>query len=106
MEHIAQTLVTTRYEGILRVIQKQLADQVKTPFEIRLWGDRIYRFGKGEPAVKVLVKDRHGLAVRLHARIPCGGRQIADGSAGSSQRPAQLHAHLHCLGEKAGGCER
>jgi cyclopropane-fatty-acyl-phospholipid synthase len=62
MEHIAQTLVATRYETILRVIQKQLADQVKTPFEIRLWGNRAYQFGKGAPVVKVLVKDRHGLA--------------------------------------------
>jgi cyclopropane-fatty-acyl-phospholipid synthase len=61
MEHIAETLVTTRYDGILRAIQKRLADQVKTPFEIRLWGDRSYRFGKGEPAVKVFVKDRRGL---------------------------------------------
>jgi cyclopropane-fatty-acyl-phospholipid synthase len=62
MEHIAQTLVATRYETILRVIQKQLADQVKTPFEIRLWGNRAYQFGNGAPVVKVLVKDRHGLA--------------------------------------------
>jgi cyclopropane-fatty-acyl-phospholipid synthase len=62
MDHVAGALVTTRHEGTLRAIQKQLADHVKTPFEIRLWGDRIYRFGKGEPAVKVLVKDHHGLS--------------------------------------------
>lgn len=62
MDHIAEALVTTRYDGILRAIQRRLADQVRTPFEIRLWGDRTYRFGKGEPAVKVVVKDRHGLA--------------------------------------------
>ncbi|MBK5105964.1 MAG: class I SAM-dependent methyltransferase, partial [Burkholderiales bacterium] len=30
--------------------------------EIQLWGDRIYRLGKGEPAIKILVEDRHGLA--------------------------------------------
>ena len=62
MDHIAEALVTTRYDGILRMIQRRLADQVRIPFEIRLWGDHTYRFGKGEPAVKVLVKDRHGLA--------------------------------------------
>ena len=62
MDHITDALVTTRYDGMLRLIQRRLADRVRTPFEIRLWGDRIYRFGKGEPAVKVLVKDRHGLA--------------------------------------------
>ena len=50
------------YDRVLRSIQKRLSDQIKTPFEIRLWGDRSYRFGKGEPAVKVLVKDRNGLA--------------------------------------------
>lgn len=62
MQKVAEAVVTTRHEGILRVIQKRLADRVRTPFEIRLWGDRTYRFGKGEPAVKVFVKDRHGLA--------------------------------------------
>ena len=62
MGHIAESLGATRYDAILRVIQRRLANQVRTPFEIRLWGDRTYRFGKGEPAVKVLVKDRHGLA--------------------------------------------
>jgi cyclopropane-fatty-acyl-phospholipid synthase len=52
----------TRYDRIFRLIQKRVADQIKIPFEIRLWGDHSYRFGKGEPAVKVLVKDRDGLA--------------------------------------------
>ena len=45
-----------------RLIQKRLSDRIRTPFEIRLWGDRTYRFGEGEPAVKILVKDRDGLA--------------------------------------------
>ena len=52
----------TVYDRIFRSLQKRLADQVKIPFEIRLWGDHSYRFGKGEPAVKVLVKDGNGLA--------------------------------------------
>lgn len=61
MTHIAEAPITTRQEGILRVIRERLADQVKTPFEIRLWGERVYRFGKGEPAVRVIVKDLRGL---------------------------------------------
>lgn len=57
-----QTLVATHYDGILRTVQKRLGDEVKTPFEVRLWGDHTYRFGKGEPAVRVFVKDQYGLA--------------------------------------------
>jgi cyclopropane-fatty-acyl-phospholipid synthase len=53
---------TTIYDRILQRIQKQLAGRVKTPFEIRLWGGRVYRFGQGEPAVDILVQDRKGLA--------------------------------------------
>ena len=51
----------TVYDRILRRIQKHVADQAKIPFEIRLWGDRVYRFGEGEPAVGILVHDRRGL---------------------------------------------
>ena len=49
------------YEPILRRIHKHLAHQVKIPFEIRLWGDRVYRFGEGKPAVDIVVNDRKGL---------------------------------------------
>lgn len=52
----------TIYDRILRRIQKQSANRVKIPFEIRLWGDRVYRFGEGEPAVDILVHDRNSLA--------------------------------------------
>jgi len=62
MEYIAETQVTTRHEGILQAIHERFADQVKTAFEVRLWGNRTYQFGKGEPVVRVLVKDHHGLA--------------------------------------------
>jgi len=62
MDCIAEAPVAARHDGILQVIRSRLADQVRTPFEIRLWGDRTYRFGKGEPEVKVFVKDPHGLA--------------------------------------------
>jgi cyclopropane-fatty-acyl-phospholipid synthase len=58
---VDDTLVT-RYDKIFRLIQNRIADQIKIPFEIRLWGDHSYHFGKGEPAVKVLVKDRDGLS--------------------------------------------
>ena len=62
MGQAAESESVTRYDRIFRLIQKRVADQIKTPFEIRLWGDHSYRFGKGEPAIKVLVKDRAGLA--------------------------------------------
>jgi cyclopropane-fatty-acyl-phospholipid synthase len=50
------------YDRILRRIQRHFANRVEVPFEIRLWGDRAYRFGEGEPAVDILVRDRYGLA--------------------------------------------
>jgi cyclopropane-fatty-acyl-phospholipid synthase len=53
---------TAIYDRILRRIQKHFANRVEVPFEIRLWNDRAYRFGKGEPAVDILVRDRNGLA--------------------------------------------
>ena len=52
----------TIYDRILRRIQEQLANRVKIPFAIRLWGDRVYCFGEGEPAVDILVRDPKGLA--------------------------------------------
>ena len=61
MGQAAEAESLTRYDRIFRLIQRRVADQIKTPFEIRLWGARSYRFGKGEPAIKVLVKDRAGL---------------------------------------------
>ena len=62
MNRVAESLVPTRYDGMLRGVQRRLANELRTPFEIRLWGDHVYRFGIGEPCVKVLVKDRRGLA--------------------------------------------
>jgi len=62
MGQSAEAASVTRYDRMFRLIQNRVADQIKTPFEVRLWGDHSYRFGKGEPAVKVLVKDRDGLA--------------------------------------------
>lgn len=62
MTQHSETVLLTPYDKIFKSIQKRVADRIKTPFEIRLWGDHHYRFGKGEPAVKVLVKDRNGLA--------------------------------------------
>lgn len=62
MDHTAETMDAARYDGILGAIQRRLADRVRTPFEIRLWEESSYRFGTGEPAVKVFVKDQYGLA--------------------------------------------
>ena len=70
MDHRAEAPVAAHHDGILQVIRDQLADQIRTPFEIRLWGDRTYRFGKGEPEVKVFVNAGAALeadiAIRYH----------------------------------------
>jgi cyclopropane-fatty-acyl-phospholipid synthase len=50
-------------DRLARLIRKRVfGDRVKIPLEVRLWGGRTYRFGAGEPAVKILVKDRKGLS--------------------------------------------
>lgn len=62
MELTSTSASATAYEPILRRIQRRLANRVKVPFDIRLWGGQVYRFGEGEPAVDILVQDRKGLA--------------------------------------------
>lgn len=61
MNQLVGTSSATRYDRVFGPIQARLASQIKTPFEIRLWDGHVYRFGNGEPTVKVLVKDRNGL---------------------------------------------
>lgn len=48
-------------DKLFTLFQKRMAHQIKIPFEILLWGNLSYRFGKGDPAIKVLVKNRLGL---------------------------------------------
>ncbi len=49
-------------DGLYRTIQTHLTGVRNTiPVEVRLPGGAAYRFGTGEPAVKVLVNDRTGL---------------------------------------------
>jgi cyclopropane-fatty-acyl-phospholipid synthase len=62
MRQSAEAACETRYDKLFRAIQNRLSDQIMTPFEVRLWGDCTYRFGKGEPVTKVFVKDRDGLS--------------------------------------------
>lgn len=57
-----ESALTSVYDPIVRRIQKHFADQAKIPFEVRLWGGRVYRFGDGEPAVDIMVNDRRGLS--------------------------------------------
>ena len=62
MSQSAEVLGTPPYDGLYRLIQRQVSGgKVKIPLEIRLWGGHTYRFGEDEPAVKVLVNDRKGL---------------------------------------------
>jgi cyclopropane-fatty-acyl-phospholipid synthase len=65
MEQIAEALLTKRYDRIFHLIQKRVADKLSLPIEIHLWGDQVYRLGKGDPAVKILVEDRQGLTALL-----------------------------------------
>jgi cyclopropane-fatty-acyl-phospholipid synthase len=62
MGQLAESTFTTGYDRILRLIQARVADKIRLPIEIQLWGDRIYRLGNGEPAIRILVKDSRGLA--------------------------------------------
>lgn len=61
MDQAVDASLITRCDRIFSSIKNRVADKITTPVEIRLWGDRSYHFGKGEPAIKVLVKDRDGL---------------------------------------------
>ena len=63
MSQCATVFGASAPDRLARLIQKHVfGDRVKIPLEIRLWGGRTYRFGAGEPAVKILVKDRKGLS--------------------------------------------
>ena len=63
MSQCATVFGTSAPDRLARLIQKHVfGDRVKIPLEIRLWGGRTYRFGAGEPAVKIMVKDRKGLS--------------------------------------------
>ena len=63
MSQCATVFGASAPDRLSRLIQKRVfGDRVKIPLEVRLWGGRTYRFGAGEPAVKILVKDRKGLS--------------------------------------------
>lgn len=63
MSQCATVFGASAPDRLARLIQKHVfGDRVRIPLEIRLWGGRTYRFGAGEPAVKILVKDRKGLS--------------------------------------------
>lgn len=62
MDQTVEQPALLRYDRIFKTFQRRLADKVKKPFEIQLWDDKSYRFGKGEPVVYVLVHDHAGLA--------------------------------------------
>jgi len=61
MSVATQPVFSWPYEPILRAVQKRLNDRITVPFEVRLWGGRVYRFGHGVPAVDIVVHDRKGL---------------------------------------------
>lgn len=65
MGQCAETSIATGYDRIFQRIQKRVADRLKLPIEIQLWGNHVYRLGKGDPTVKILVEDSQGLAALL-----------------------------------------
>lgn len=106
MEQFALPSLATRYDRIFRLIQKRVADKIKLPIEVQLWGDRIYRFGKGEPAIRILVKDDHGLAalseldeVRICEAYMAGSLDVSGDMLGFASLRGLLSDHhpLHSL---------
>ncbi len=65
MGQCAATSIATGYDKIFQRIQKRVVDKLHLPIEIQIWGGHIYRIGKGEPAVKILVENHQGLAALL-----------------------------------------
>lgn len=57
---------TRRDDTTFRLIQRRLTERVQAPFELRSWSNRVCRTGTGEPAFKVMVKNRKGLAAIRH----------------------------------------
>lgn len=109
---MSQSATTTMHgasatDRLARLIQKRVfGDRVKIPLEVRLWGGRSYRFGAGEPAVKILVKDRKGLSAlrRLDELRICeaymnGSLDVQGDMLGFASLRPGLHDHhpLHDL---------
>ena len=61
-EKTAETSLVKLFDKNFRLIQKKVANKLKLPIEIQLWGDHVYRLGKGDPAIKLRVEDKQGLA--------------------------------------------
>lgn len=61
MKQTAKVTLRGGYERLFRAVQKRFSDRFEIPFEVHLWGDHVYRFGKGEPVTQIIVKDRRGL---------------------------------------------
>lgn len=106
MGQFADTSLTTRYDRIFRLIQKRVADKIKLPIEIQLGGDRIYRLGKGEPKIRILIKDRQGLSalskldeVRICEAYMTGSLDVAGNMLGFASLRGLLSDHhpLHTL---------
>lgn len=106
MGQFVDAALTRPYDRMFRLIQKRVADKIKLPVEIQLWGDRTYRLGKGEPAVQILVKDRHGLAalrdldeVRICEAYMAGNLDVAGDMLGFASLRGLLRDHhpLHTL---------
>ncbi len=106
MGQFAETSLVKLFDRNFRRIQKRVADRLELPIEIQLWGDHIYRLGKGAPAIKIMVEDPKGLAalVRLDELKICeaymtGSLDVAGDMLGFASLRGLLSDHhpLHAL---------
>lgn len=49
-------------DKMFRSFQARIANRIKVPFAIRVFGDRNYLFGRGQPNIEIRVNDKAGLA--------------------------------------------
>lgn len=106
MDQFIEASLPTRYDRVFQLFQKRFEDKITLPIEIQLWGERVYRLGKGEPAVKILVKDRQGLAalseldeVKICEAYMAGSLDVAGDMLGFASLRGLLSDHhpLHSL---------
>lgn len=106
MKQSATAPLPARYARMFRLMQQRVAGQLRLPIEIQLWGGRAYQLGTGEPAVRIMVKNRQGLAalaaldeVRICEAYMAGQLDVAGDMLGFASLRGLLRDHhpLHAL---------
>ncbi|WP_320836650.1 class I SAM-dependent methyltransferase [Zhongshania sp.] len=106
MGQYVDAVPTGPYDRIFKLIKARVADKIKLPVEIQLWGDHTYRLGEGEPTIQIRVKNRHGLAalrdldeLRICEAYMAGNLDVAGDMLGFASLRGLLRDHhpLHAL---------